>query len=269
MLNRHLDEETLARLAEGDREGLGGDDWRHLAGCPACRATFLATAEILHHWHAQPGAMPVPPDLLVAGHRVARKAAAGAAPIRRRRWRWQLLGAPLGGLAMAASLVAALLLPPRPTGPAVATRGVTSPDFQRPVEGEMVPASRSLLVWTPVPQATRYLIQLRDSEGTSLWEASTTDTCLRLPEALRLEPGIGYRALLSVQPADLLPPGSLSVGFRSGGAWARAWDHARRPQPSVQLLASGGLLLLSVSLLRRRPRPAAAAAGDEGAPGEG
>ena len=60
----------------------------------------------------------------------------------------------------------------------VTPRGVTAPGGR--------------LVWTAVPGADRYRLELFDATGTVVWERQTSDTATPLPESLHLRPGASY-----------------------------------------------------------------------------
>lgn len=167
-------------------------------------------------------------------------------------WRGRMIG--LAGLTAGASLALALILPPRPAGDLPSHRGGDGTKFERPVEGEVVPAGPVSFRWTPVPGASRYRLELRDEDGRQVWSGETATPGLRSPEAPALSRGRRYKATLDVQPADLLPPGRISVAFRPGSGWDVASHRLRFAHPLLQaatLLSSALLLLFAFGRLRR------------------
>lgn len=167
-------------------------------------------------------------------------------------WRGRIIG--LAGLTACASLSLALILPPRPAGDLPAHRGGDGRRFERPVEGEVVPAGPVSFRWTPVPGASRYRLELRDEDGRRVWSGETATPGLRSPQAPALSRDRRYKATLDVEPADLLPPGRISVAFRPGSAWDVASHRLRFAHPLLQavtLLSSALLLLFAFGRLRR------------------
>ncbi|MCC6650972.1 MAG: hypothetical protein IT348_07485 [Candidatus Eisenbacteria bacterium] len=219
---------------------------------PAVRATLEAHVSVCHHCHellrrnatlatlAREGrlaAAPGPGPVLVT--RAVRPASA------RNSW--------LAGLAFAASLSAVFALPPRSVTDGAVTRGAADARFLRPVEGEVLASRRPTLRWTAIPGATRYHVELRDPAGRAVWSGESTSPSIRLPEPSPLARGGEYRALLSVQPADLLPPGEPSVRFRSGTPGDMAAHRLRWAHPALQglvLLSLAGLIVTAIP--RRR-----------------
>lgn len=165
----------------------------------------------------------------------------------RRRATW------IAGLGLAACLAGVAFLPPRPVGAGSSVRGLDRIRFLRPVEGEVLATGRPLLRWTPIDGASRYLVEVRDRDGTSLWQGETPRPEIRLPGELSLTHGREYKALLSVQPADLVPPGHPSVLFRTGSPWSMLAHRLRWAHPLLQaatVLALGLVVLLGI---RRHP----------------
>ena len=161
----------------------------------------------------------------------------------------------VAGLALAASLAAVWVLPPRPVGNARSVRGVDHVRFLRPVEGEVLAAGHPVFRWTPVAGVSRYLVEIRDQDGRSLWEGESASPAIRLPEQFALQHGRDYKALLSVQPADLVPPGGTSVLFRSGSPWRVALHRLRWAHPVLQAALAMSLalaLVLESHRIRRR-----------------
>jgi len=158
-------------------------------------------------------------------------------------------------LPLAASLVAMLALPPRPTTHGGRARGSDVVRFTRPIEGEIVSTREPELSWTPIPHATGYAIELRDPDGRSVWTGETGVPRIRVPQAAALTPGREYRALLSVRPADLAPPAPASVVFRSDSFGPVVLHRLRWAHPLLQAATVASLALLSLVLIagaRRR-----------------
>jgi len=155
-------------------------------------------------------------------------------------------------LALAASLAGALFLPPRPINMDIAIRGDSETRFTSPVEGEVVTTDGCRLSWTEVPGATSYEVRITDRDGAFAWTGQSTDPQLDLPDDITLEDGTGYRALLSTQPADLLPPGRTSVAFEGGSVWDAARHRVQGARQWVYGVGVGGLALLGLALVRRR-----------------
>ncbi len=155
--------------------------------------------------------------------------------------------------AIAASLACLLLLPPRAVGPSLVLRG--GPDesrFLRPVEGEVVGGSGLNISWTAMPGADSYRIRLTGGPDDFAWTAETSQAHLVIPASADLPPGETFRVLLSTVPADLMPPGGISVSFRTGGTAAVASHRIRQAQPIVFLLAFAGLGCAMIAGVYRR-----------------
>jgi len=144
-------------LAPSERTGVEA----HLADCDACRREVVEVASLVR-------ARPSPR-------------------------RWYL---PVGAVAAAALLL--LILRPWQDG-------VRPPDYREPVitttvapvgvvpSGAITTAER--LIWTSVPHADRYQVDVFDSTGRVLWETQTSDTATAFPDSirrLRLQPGAPY-----------------------------------------------------------------------------
>lgn len=161
---------------------------------------------------------------------------------------------PIAALALAASLILLVVLPPRPIADTGPTRGPTGSRFTRPVEGEIVATRRPVLRWTPIDDVTEYVVELRDRDGRTVWTGESDVPEIRVDESAGLGSGREYRALLSVRPADLAPPVPASVAFRSG-SWGRMLLHrARWAHPWLQVVTLLSLGSLSVAWLGRRRR---------------
>ncbi len=248
----HLDPERLARLIDDSGTALRDAEWRHLATCVDCHAAYADALRTLHCWHAGACDLPVPVELLAAGRGVPGVALRVSDQRRRRRRTLRRINLHVGAVAVAASLACVLLLPPRPASPLPLRRGGAETVFVRPVEGEILRSGLRQMEWQAVAGATQYLVQLRDEEGRQLWEGNTDRTQIRLPAAVRLVCGRGYRAFLTVRPPDLNPPGGASVAFRAGGIWDCALQRARRPDLCALLLGIAGLGLICLGMAGRR-----------------
>lgn len=150
----HLDASLLAlyidRRAAADEAALVE---RHLAGCSACRADWLAAQGLVAR---RPGTVRTLLPL------------AAAATLALLVW-WQ---APR---------------PPEHREPVVLTS--QAPGGIAPRGPGAAP---SLVVWSLVPGADRYRVAVFDSAGRVLWEASTADTVASLPDTVRLEPEVPH-----------------------------------------------------------------------------
>ncbi|MBU0742046.1 hypothetical protein KKG45_08825 [bacterium] len=155
-------------------------------------------------------------------------------------------------LAIVASLVGVLFLPPRPVGADMAVRGEVEARFTRPVEGQVVPAGACCLSWTEVPGATRYEVRITDRDGDFTWTGTTDRNRIDLPEDAGLTEGAAYKAVLSARPVDLLPPGRTSVAFRSGTSFEVAAHRLRWAQRWIHGLGLAGLFLLALAVVRWR-----------------
>jgi len=151
--------------------------------------------------------------------------------------------------ALAAGLALAAILPPRPVGPRIDGRGDDTPQVLRPVEGEVVSAGDVAVRWTPVPGADRYRVRATDPEGATTWTGTTVATDIRLPaEASSHE----TRILVTAEPQDIIPPGVMSVSYRTGGAWDVLRHRLLHSGALPQALGLGGVLLGLAAILRRR-----------------
>lgn len=158
----------------------------------------------------------------------------------------------LAGVALAASLVLMISLPPRPTGTAQQVRGSDRTLFIRPVEGEVVAAGRLVLRWEAVGGAHRYYVEIRDEAGRSRWRGESAVESIELPEGVITDVGHTYRALLSADPPDLIPPGQTSVAFRRD-TWGRMALHRLRwSHPLLHLVGALSLGLFLVFAFRRK-----------------
>jgi hypothetical protein len=141
----------------------------HVMGCGACRSEFELLRSIEE---------------------------AGAGPVERQRP--AILGIPrrLGlPLALAASVVLLVTVGPRLRSPAGADveRGTT--DSVTPLEppAEIAAGAPPRFVWTSVPGAQSYELEVLDEQGTVVWATKTSETSVTLPASVRLVPGKSYR----------------------------------------------------------------------------
>jgi len=155
-------------------------------------------------------------------------------------------------MAIAASLAGILLLSPRPVGADYVVRGDDETRFTSPVEGEVVSVTGCRLGWTEVPGATRYQVRVTARDGDFAWTGTTTDLHVELPVDIALIDGAGYKALLSTQPADLLPPGRTSVAFAAGSLLDVAVHRLRWADPRLHGLGLAGLALFCLAVASRR-----------------
>lgn len=231
--------ESIWRLEEPDVDPqLRAELLAHVSACHACR--LLVRLDEKARELAKSGSLELP-------------APPGPAPQRPGLRPRRIHVASVAGLALAACLAAILLTPPQPVTGRLSVRGNERTRFLRPVEGEVVSASRPVLRWTPLEGASRYFVEIRDEDGAAIWQGESESATIRLPGDVPLESGRNYKALLSVQPADLLAPGQTSVLFRSDGRWREALHRLRWTHPFLQwtsLLALGVVLLAGI----RRPR---------------
>lgn len=206
----------------------------HLEACAACRqlrALAAATGRL-----AQRGALGEPRP--------------GWRPQSARLMRGRLRR--IAGLALAASLAGALMLPPRSVERGWLARGEDVDRFLRPAEGEVLATRHPHLRWTPIAGASGYRVEIRDPAGLSVWTGESEGAHLRLPGAAALAGGRDYRAILITRPADLLPPGKVSVSFRIDSPWRMAWHRLRWAHPLLQ--AAGAASLAAALLLSWRRR---------------
>lgn len=226
--------EEILRLEDPDLDsGLRHQLEAHLSVCHACRLLLnldAGTREL-----ARKGGLehPKPPSL---GRR-------------RRTRRVQVAWA--AGLALAACLAVIVLSPPRPVSDGLSERGVDLIRFLSPVEGEVISTTQPNLRWTPIVGATRYFVEIRDSDGTSLWESGSPDPSIRVPEDASLARGRTYKAILSARPADLVEPGRTSVVFRTDSLLQMVLHRLRWTHPILQWIASLSAVLTLLMIVRR------------------
>ncbi len=158
---------------------------------------------------------------------------------------------PASGLALAAALVLAILLPPQNLLPDDRYRGDDdSFVITRPVEGEVLGIDGGALRWTELEDASAYRISLMSVEGEFLWEGETVTASLDLPAESEFE-GDFFAAVEPV-PADLHPPRETSVAFRRGSAWRVLGFRMGHPHSASLLTGIAALVLGFAAILRRR-----------------
>ena len=213
----------LPELPDEERRGLDA----HVLACHACRLQREIGEQV--RWMVRDGSLQA------------------STPVRRSPWLERI-----AAVAVAAALTGVLMLPPRPLGDVAVVRGSDAARFERPVEGEVVRPESVRLSWTPVAGAARYVVRIDALDDSQSWQGVVEEPTLKPPAGAGLAPGTAYRALLSTQPADLLPPGRTSVTFRTGTALQVALHRLRYARLELQALGFGGLALLGLALVRRR-----------------
>ena len=166
-------------------------------------------------------------------------------------WQRSAVQASVGSALVAACLALLIILPPAPSGDFVHLRAaVESPHFLRPVEGEVVMPTSTVMSWEPVAGASSYQVTLTDVDGGFHWVGSTRNTELELPDLVQGRQTL--RAVLTTVPADLVMPGRISVSFSTGSGMQMAQDRLMKAPVWLTLLGIGGLFLMSLSLFSRR-----------------
>ena len=171
MNNSHLDDDSIARLAEGrpaDRSHV-----MHAAECVSCRARVSAVARLTEDFEIRR-------EIEMLEEPGARSRSRARGP--------RLLF--IGGLAAAAAAV--VLLTPVLSERSSETHresSITSASSPQILSPKGV-ASDDLLRWSAVPQADLYRIRIWNEQGDVVWSGETKATSLRIPDVL--EPGIAY-----------------------------------------------------------------------------
>ncbi len=217
----------------------------HVAICDACRWDLGLEQAVLSGLQDRTLQVDPPRQGLFSPFRHRRRAAARS-----------LRAA--GGLALAASLALMLLLSPSaPDGDLVDRGGDDLLRILRPVESEVVFQTGPRIVWTPLPDAVRYKVTLRQAGGSFAWIDSTSATEIRVPRNASLPRRARIRAFVEPFPPDLAPPRGVSVSFRTGSPAAFFLYRLGAAPPPVRLLAVVGLGLLAAGVmsawLLRRP----------------
>jgi len=154
--------------------------------------------------------------------------------------------------ATAASLACLLVLPPRPVGPAVAVRGPGEAGFLRPVAGEVIAGNEMMIAWADVPGADLYRVRITEIHTGETRTETTRETRLLTRSGSGPSSDGTYRILLSTEPSDLLPPGGVSVVYRSGGRFGVIIHRAKMAQPVTYAMAFAGLIFTVMFALGRR-----------------
>ncbi len=149
-----------------------------------------------------------------------------------------------GGLAVAASLILMLLLPPQARDGGRLVRSVDETQFLRPVEGEVVNGVRPRLSWAAIPGATNYRLTVSEVGGDHEWRGETTSCSLVVPAFAELPSSRAFRAFLEPVPADLAQPGGISVSFRTGDLSEFLVYRLAASSMVLRLLALGGMFML-------------------------
>jgi hypothetical protein len=210
----------------------------HLTVCDSCRLTLAVSSLIEETGHKRPldfgaDALPVVPE---AGKR-------------------SRLMAVSGGLALAASLSLALLLPPGQLERSL-VRGPSIPEFVTPVEGEILLQKTPKLSWTPVSGATAYRIQVSGVGNNYQWTAESSTHFVAIPSNSPLPLGEEIRVVVQPVPLDLVPMGSISVNFHRESPGRFLTYRARSAPAPVKILGLFGLgaLILGLAQWHRRPK---------------
>lgn len=153
---------------------------------------------------------------------------------------------------LAASVVFLAVLPPRPSGPTTTTRGDDTVRILRPVEGQVVTSGDLEVAWTPVEGASSYRVQVEPEGGDGAWSTTVFGSSATVPGPGLLDGHGEVRVVVTPTPADLLPPGALSVSVETAAAPSVVLHRVRRAQPIVLLLAAVGIVLATASALDRR-----------------
>ena len=233
-VGRELYRATLPDASNGQRK-LRAD---HLLICDACRLE-AAVAEAIGTGLAE-GSLTLPGATTrrSAHHRALRLPT--------------MLAAAAASFAVVGFVLTAVLPPTPMTVPGIDRAGSTV-GFVRPVEGETVAARGPGFHWRPLPGAGSYRFRVEEVAGEFSWEGASPGTALVLPDDVPLPIGREFRAYLIPVPGDVVPAGSLSVRFRSGGpmavlkyrALAAAW-------PARFLVVTGILLGMAALAVRSR-----------------
>lgn len=156
----------------------------HMEACDACRSEVVEVARV------------IVPD----GETVSDPQAAPGRPTVSRRGRRLLL--PGLGIAAAAALAVVLFWPSLPTDSErgtprdaeriVETEGVPTLGVVRPEAGGALGREERLFVWRGADADAVYRLTLSDEVGRTLWNESTGDTTLVLPDEVVLQAGATY-----------------------------------------------------------------------------
>ncbi|MEZ4387120.1 MAG: hypothetical protein R3D98_06005 [Candidatus Krumholzibacteriia bacterium] len=213
----------------------------HVRHCPACALTLALDAEIAS---------------AVRDGKLARPAAAVARP----GWpRWLIGG---GGLALAASLTLALVTPPSSLLSRTTVRADQAvPTVERPVAGEVIADARPTIVWTALPGARSYEVDVRSDDGVYAWRTRSEEARVIVPADAPLPGRQRFRVNVVPVPAYLAPEGGLGSSFRRGSLVEAGWYRIRRAGALARMVGALGALVVAGGVLgwwwgRPRPEPA-------------
>lgn len=164
-----LDEFQVAGFVDGALEGAERlNAIEHLAGCARCRALVDATAS------------------LVADDLVMREL-----PVANGKRRWPRV---TGAIAAAAAIVAFAVfkISGAPDDPRLRELTIASTIAPSALTPRDSVARVESLMWTSVPGAYRYNVRVQRPDGSLVWSARSVDTLLRVPDSVRLQPGVRY-----------------------------------------------------------------------------
>jgi anti-sigma factor RsiW len=150
----HLDDHAMARYVDGDA---GAEERaqteRHLATCAECRAELLAIRQLVKSRPARRWSFLMP--------------AAAAAAVVLAVWIGMEHGAPTSAPSVTRDHLATTALAPRPLSPVGSVARIDS------------------IAWTGAADARRYRLTVYSSTGQPLWQSTTSDTVVALPDSLR------------------------------------------------------------------------------------
>ncbi len=165
------------------------------------------------------------------------------------------------GLVTVSVLLIFLLAPTPLQQPPMARSGGSEAHFLRPLESEVVGSPLPEFSWTPVDDATSYLLTLEAIRGSYRWMAETKDARATPPQEHQLPANSRFRASVETVPRDLLPLGGMSVTFRTGGSLEYISYRMAAAPTGLQVTAVGGWLIAMAGLawrvwIRRRAEAA-------------
>ena len=162
------------------------------------------------------------------------------------------------GLAMAAALVLMFMLPPDGRQVGGVRRGDdATPQFVRPVEGEVLLTEAPELRWTAIPGATSYQVQISEVGGPYQWSGLTDDPAVRVPAEHPLPADGIFRGLVHPVPTDLAGLADVSVAFSRSG-WREFLTYRAGASPLwLRFLGLAGLVGFMGGLLWPRRRQVA------------
>ncbi len=226
--------DQIWRLGQADtRAELRTNLEHHVTACDSCRLTLAVESAVQTGAREQTVIIPSVTNQPVS-----------------RRWNDRSPLSLAGGLALAASLTLALLLPPGQLKSTL-VRGEVPMGFVRPVEGEVLLQETPELSWTPIPAATAYNILITGVDDEYQWSGRSEGAKVTVPEEFALPKGKRVRAVVQPVPSDLAPLGAVSVTFRreNPGRFL-SYRLAAAPLPVKLLGWVGGLVLLMATTRR-------------------